>query len=279
MVPYLYPIKGRGFVPVGEDGREALTLDAIAGVAKAYSERRGFVGYSLCYRVYSGPGALVQGARTNYDEKWVNHYQKRGYVNIDPVLVEAQSWIAPLTWREVRMMDPECEPLFRDAEEHGMKDGLCLPLHGPYGSVAVLNFASSSVLTASAAMAEGQLGMFLGCHLFNRLVQVISASGSEAPRAMSPRQKTVMGLIAEGQTYIEIAKQLKVSVETVKGTLKEALLRLGVATREQGIVTALFRGQLGSHPMPTAFSYKKDGPDIAGTPQEAPVLPRANRFL
>lgn len=53
--------------------------------------------------------------------------------------------------------------------------------------------------------------------------------------ALTPRQQQVLELVAEGLTTRAIADRLHLSPETVKGYVKQALIRLGARTRAEGI--------------------------------------------
>lgn len=57
----------------------------------------------------------------------------------------------------------------------------------------------------------------------------------ESVPALTPRQQQVLELVAEGLTTRAIADRLHLSPETVKGYVKQALIRLGARTRAEGV--------------------------------------------
>jgi DNA-binding NarL/FixJ family response regulator len=62
--------------------------------------------------------------------------------------------------------------------------------------------------------------------------------------ALSPREREVLTLVAEGATNAEIAKELGIGVETVKTLLGRTFSKLGVQRRAQAVAAAHERGFL-----------------------------------
>ena len=69
-------------------------------------------------------------------------------------------------------------------------------------------------------------------------------SGGEDPAftGLSPREREVLGLIAEGLSNAEIAERLSISEKTVRNHVSNLFDKLGVWTRAQAIVFAIDRG-------------------------------------
>lgn len=68
----------------------------------------------------------------------------------------------------------------------------------------------------------------------NELAQVFSNvnSGIEEPVDLTPREREVLGLIAEGHTNKEIAEQLYIEVGTVKNHVHSILQKMDVSSRD-----------------------------------------------
>jgi DNA-binding NarL/FixJ family response regulator len=73
-------------------------------------------------------------------------------------------------------------------------------------------------------------------------------------REMSPRERDVLGLLAQGLSNADIGRRLHLSAATVKDYVSAVLLRLGVANRVQAAVVASEAGvsapaqtELGGH--------------------------------
>jgi len=59
---------------------------------------------------------------------------------------------------------------------------------------------------------------------------------------LSPREREVLSLMAQGKTNKEIASDLGITEATVKCHVSVILLRLDVTDRTQAVITALQRG-------------------------------------
>lgn len=67
------------------------------------------------------------------------------------------------------------------------------------------------------------------------------STGSSDP-SLTKREREVLRLIADGNSYEEVAKALFISPETVRTHVGNAVQKLGVRTRMQAVATALRRG-------------------------------------
>jgi DNA-binding CsgD family transcriptional regulator len=71
-----------------------------------------------------------------------------------------------------------------------------------------------------------------------------------APERLTPRELSAIQLVAEGLSNKEIAIALKVGEKTVKSHLAAAFSKLGVQSRTQAAMVAIFRGIVASPGLP-----------------------------
>jgi LuxR family maltose regulon positive regulatory protein len=64
---------------------------------------------------------------------------------------------------------------------------------------------------------------------------------------LSPREGDILGLIAEGRSNKEIAKDLAIAPETVKSHIKHIFIKLKVEKRIQAVARAQILGLVGIH--------------------------------
>lgn len=64
------------------------------------------------------------------------------------------------------------------------------------------------------------------------------------PHTVTPRQREILRLIAEGRTSAEIAEELGLSVFTIKNYVERTFSRLGVYSRAGAVGLALREGLL-----------------------------------
>jgi DNA-binding NarL/FixJ family response regulator len=70
------------------------------------------------------------------------------------------------------------------------------------------------------------------------------ANNEPVPEALSPQQIVILRLVAQGLSSREIATQLYLSENTVKGYVQEILHRLGVKNRTEAVMVAVKQGWL-----------------------------------
>ena len=61
---------------------------------------------------------------------------------------------------------------------------------------------------------------------------------------LTPREREMLSLLADGLTAVEIAEKLVISRETVKSHVRSAMLKLGTRTRTHAVVRALSLGEI-----------------------------------
>ncbi len=115
------------------------------------------------------------------------------------------------------------------------------------------------------ALDAGARAYVLKAGTFDELLSAISHVGAggayvdpridraETPAAtprLSPREREIIGLMAEGLTAEQIGLRISVSVETVRTHVRNAIRKLGARNRVHAIAIALERGEvaLEGHP-------------------------------
>ena len=99
--------------------------------------------------------------------------------------------------------------------------------------LAAMARGASAVLRKNATLAELSLA----------IAAVVRREPDPAP-TLTPRQRQVLRLIAEGLDNAEIAQQLAISTRTARSHVSSVLERLGVQNRTQAAVLALKKGMI-----------------------------------
>lgn len=80
---------------------------------------------------------------------------------------------------------------------------------------------------AAVARGESYLSPAIASRVVEQLVQGPAMPPTSLPQ-LTPRQRSILGLIAEGQTTQEIARTLQISAKTVEGHRAQLMERLGI---------------------------------------------------
>jgi DNA-binding NarL/FixJ family response regulator len=101
---------------------------------------------------------------------------------------------------------------------------------------------SDAICRAVVAVAGGET--VLSLNVQKSLASAIRNRTGGPRSALTPRERSVLSLAAEGVSTREIARRLGVSSATVKAHLKSAYIKLDVPDRTSAVASALRRGLL-----------------------------------
>ena len=73
-----------------------------------------------------------------------------------------------------------------------------------------------------------------------------NGNGNGRVHVLSPREREILGLLSRGLSGEEAAKQLFLSSETVRTHVRNAMNKLGAATRVHAVALALERGEISA---------------------------------
>ena len=106
------------------------------------------------------------------------------------------------------------------------------------------------VLTAVRQVLDGEvlLNPSLATQLLRRLALEVPQTAQPAVETLTPREGEVLQLLAQGQTNREIARNLRVSVGTVKVHVERIIAKMGASDRTQAAVRAIELGLLNTPP-------------------------------
>lgn len=83
-----------------------------------------------------------------------------------------------------------------------------------------------------------------GDYLDPRLTPLLAKGGNSRDKTLSPREREILGLLSQGLSGEEAATQLFLSPETVRTHVRNAMTKLGAATRAHAVALALQRGEI-----------------------------------
>ena len=96
---------------------------------------------------------------------------------------------------------------------------------------------------------------------------------------LTARERQIIGLLAEGMTGAQIAAELYLSPETVRTHIRNAMARLGAATRSQAVAIALEQQEIAPVASPGEQRDPPPGPDPPAVKRAADVGPALAEML
>lgn len=228
------------------DATACKTVEALDARFLQFAQSIGFD--SAMFVHLSSAGAAIS-PRVIFGEHapWVEHYAVQNYARLDPTIPRAFRSREPFTWKDVERPDAprRQRQFFGEAREVWAKDGLVVPVHGPFGEFSVVNLLSDRSIflrDEEIAVLKGVCSVYASIGL--TLTDGAMPSPPEGAMALSRREQQCIYWMCMGKHDIETAKILGISVHTVRGYLESAKLKLGAETRPELGLKALASGLL-----------------------------------
>ena len=111
-----------------------------------------------------------------------------------------------------------------------------------------------------------------GDYLDPRLTPLLEGKANGQAKTLSPREREIMGLLSQGLSGEEAAKQLYLSSETVRTHVRNAMSKLGAATRAHAVALALQRGEI----CPSVLDVRRSA-DVRSAPARSGSPPSITR--
>lgn len=148
-----------------------------------------------------------------------------------------------MTWRQAigaQSLDPEQQAFVEAMEQHGLVDGIALPLYGPRGKEAYATYSFGREINAD----DLETVLMLNDFFWLRHAEIAIAEDEAwiRDRALSPRETEVLYWIAQGKSNHDIAIILHVKLPTVAEYVKRLFAKLEVRTRMEAASAGLQRG-------------------------------------
>jgi DNA-binding NarL/FixJ family response regulator len=146
--------------------------------------------------------------------------------------------------RSIKQQCPKTSVLIVTTHEH--YDYLLAALKAGAAGYLLKDISRHELLTAVRRVLRGEsiLNGDLATRALQRLASETPSYAGPAPERLTPREREVLNLIAEGKTNREIAAQLSLSVGTVKIHVEHIIGKMGVSDRTQAAVRAVECGLL-----------------------------------
>jgi LuxR family quorum-sensing system transcriptional regulator CciR len=181
---------------------------------------------------------------SSFPERWVATATDRHYWKDSPIALACKRSLAGFPWSELSLRIPLTKrhrEILRAAQARGVGEGYSIPANIPKGISGSISFAmeEGKPLPAGAFHAT----QYLSCFAYEagqRIARLQRGGTQHLPSNLSTRQLDCVILVARGKSDWEAGQLLGISKETVHKHIQAAMRRLGVTTRTQLVVRALY---------------------------------------
>lgn len=169
------------------------------------------------------------GAMT-YPHAWYERYEEVRYRDLDPVVQCSASGFVPINWSELDWSGRPLKRFQAEATEFRVgNQGYTVPIHGPQGQFAMFSVSKQDTPEGWAGFLAdaGQDMLLIAHHVHRQVLNLTGAEKTSAPTRLSPRERDVLTLIAEGRSRAQVADRLAISESTLRVYLDSARHKLG----------------------------------------------------
>jgi DNA-binding NarL/FixJ family response regulator len=186
---------------------------------------------------------VVVGEAENGEQAMELAQRERPDIMLIDISMPGMNGLELAAWASKNLPDTRIVVLSMHAEDEYVLEALNA------GAVAYLLKRSAPVELALAVRSVAAGGSYLGTAVSRQVVDAymgLRAGGTNPPRAeLTPRQREVLKLVAEGRTSRQIAAALGIGVRTVETHRAELMDRLGVRDIAGLVRYAVRRGLTG----------------------------------
>jgi DNA-binding CsgD family transcriptional regulator len=215
----------------------------------------------VCGRL--GYTALAVGAPSRHDlfngyffstwpPAWIELYTREGFMRDDPIPTVAALNVMPFLWSEMMAgrtgiaMSANQLRAFHIAREHGYREGVVVPIHGPGAYLVVASYGGEYPDTSPSAVTTLHV---LTLHAHVRLASLYAAARQSGPPVpgsvtLTLREIEALSCVLSGLSDATAALRMGLSERTVRFHLTNVRRKLGARTRAQAISAALALGLL-----------------------------------
>ncbi len=228
----------------------ASSIEELTVLCREATQRLGFHNFVYALRVPTNFANARLIMLDGYPEGWVKRYFEAGHSDADPVIAWCLKQVVPIRWSDL-VLEPgsHAEQVMREAAEYGLRDGVTMPVHSPQGELGILSLSLDAPPEVAAPITERALPHvhLLATHLHQAVRRISGLEQDNGPQLTS-RENECLRWTADGKTSREIAQLLGVSESTVNFHINNAMHKLDVVNRQQGVAKAALRRMI--HPKP-----------------------------
>ncbi len=228
----------------------AADLAQLTSCVRELGSRMGFDSFVYALRLPTNFSDAQIIMVDGYPDGWVKRYFEAAYYHVDPVMAWCLRSILPLRWSDL-VLEPgsAAEGMMRDAADHGLRDGVTMPVHSPQGELGILSFSLDAPPSRAREITRRTLltVQVLAGHV-HEAVRRLSGVRQDAEPGLTARERECLAWAADGKTSGEIALLLGVAEKTVNFHLTNATHKLNAVSRQHGIGKAALQGLLQPKP-------------------------------
>ncbi len=227
---------------------QARNRDEFRDEVVRFTQRLGFETVSAITVIDHGLGRSefinIHNAPPGYSQT----YFDPGLQRRDPVMQHCRRQTVPIIWDQGTYIQHGLGELWEHQAQFGFRTGIAMALHLPDGKHFALGVDRQRPLPADADELQrlvADLQLF-AVHAQDAAIRLLVPEAQQPERpALTPRELEVLRWTMDGKTAWEVGAVLGISERTVVFHANNAMLKLGVNSKQQAVLKALRLGLIG----------------------------------
>lgn len=175
--------------------------------------------------------------------EWYHHYLAAKHYRHDPCAALCRTGVGPFVWSDVRsrLIDCNARQVMDEAEEFGLRDGICVPIEVPFGEPAAVTIAGRHIDVTPEARCSVHA---LARHAYSAALRLAGDLRKASTPRLSGREREILQWAAAGKTAWEASRILGISESTVSTHLRNIKQKLDAANIVHAIAQAFRRHEI-----------------------------------
>lgn len=186
----------------------------------------------------------IQHVMSGWPDEYQQLYAQRNFVFRDPTVIHCQTHSTPIVWSPDIYSERSYE-VMEEARRFGLNCGISVPVHESARVKSMISLARDRRVDIDPRETELLLAggnVLASCaHVATSKLVIPALLAEERPK-LTPRESEIMQYVARGKGSEVIGDILGLSKPTIEFHVKNALRKLGVASRLQGVARAVALG-------------------------------------
>ncbi|WP_137935083.1 helix-turn-helix transcriptional regulator [Mesorhizobium comanense] len=182
----------------------------------------------------------------NWPKDWFESYMENGFMEIDPMILEARRRMTPFLWTEMvdaRTFTLEGAVVTAAAKAYGWAEVMGIPIHGPSSYQGLVSLASLKPVTMTAA--ERALVRAMAVAVHDKAYESVGFGlSNRSPVLLTLREADCMRWVAAGKTDAEIGIILGIAPATVHYHVENVKKKAGTRSRSEAVALLTLAGSV-----------------------------------
>ena len=164
----------------------------------------------------------------------------------DPLAARMQRELAPFAWDEIRHDLARTAPFFEEAALHGLRDGLCVPVHCPgTESASVMLIGAAPPRSVRSREHQYAQTWLFTTRIMPRVRDLLAQKDIivDGPR-LDARQRRIVGMLTDGYTVDQKSEELGLHRRSTEDAMRVMCTRFDANTRTEMLERAIATGQM-----------------------------------